>query len=150
MRFISNETFIDLKFTQHDRLDDHEQRIIDLEDQIHHLQNEDYIEYEGKKRKKGGDRAAWYRIRDEDYPTRAEWCVPGGVFGWYRDGIGPLLPNHLRPRRAAVVYSTAPDTLEEHPDPNEYDHYAPIVLVESPDCQISPILGRRGSGQTSR
>jgi hypothetical protein len=93
----------------------------------------DYTEdSDGKKRKRGKDRAAWYRICDEYFPTRAKWCVPGGVFGWYAEGVGPLLPNHIRPRRAVVVYSADPDTLEEHPDPGNPDHYVPIVLVHPP------------------
>lgn len=87
------------------------------------------VQQDGKRKRKGGDRAAWYRIRDDDYPTRHLWCVPGGVFGWYADGVGPLLPNEIRPRRSVVVYSTDPDTVEAHPNPDEGDHYVRIVMV---------------------
>jgi hypothetical protein len=100
-------------------------RIKYLEDTIQELT----LEERGKKRVRGGDRAGWLRIRDEDLPTREEWCIEGGVFGLYSDGVGRIVPQHIRPRRSVVVYSTDPDTVEEHPDPTHPDNFVRIVLV---------------------
>ena len=125
---------IDLQNTREEICDiqniiqDHNQRILNLEEQMRELQLDD-IEPGSKRIRKGGDRAGWMRIRDEDLSTRDQWCIEGGVFGLYADGVGPLVPNNIRTRRAAVVYSTDPDTVEEHPDPLHPEKYARIVLV---------------------
>lgn len=78
---------IELQSTQDELIDvetiveDHERRIGDLEEKIENLQVDSSTP--GQKRtKRGGDRAGWLRIRDEDLPTRNEWCVEGGVFGF--------------------------------------------------------------------
>ena len=93
----------------------------------------------GSKRPRGGgDRACWFKIRDADYPSRDEWCTPGSVFGLYADGVGPLLPNHICPRRSVVVYSTDPDIVEPHPNPLHQDRYARVVMVRSLFFTIPP------------
>ena len=93
-----------------------------------------------KRSRGGGDRACWFKIRDADYPSRDEWCTPGSVFGLYADGVGPL-----RSKRdendiyiLIVVYSTAPDTEEEHPNPKQPDRYARVVMVGSRSPHPSP------------
>jgi hypothetical protein len=84
-----------------------------------------------KRSRGGGDRACWFRIREADYPTSEKWCIPGGVFGMYVDGVGPLRSkkeekdNYL----SVVVYSTDPDTEEAHPNPQQYDHFVRVVMV---------------------
>jgi len=105
-------------------LDNHETRIEVLEKK---LDDGDLVG--GKRVRRGGDRARWMRIRDEDLPTREKWCVPGGVFGYYAEGIGPLVPVDQRPRQGIVVYSTDPDTVEEHPDSKHENCYARIVMI---------------------
>jgi hypothetical protein len=80
-----------------------------------------------KRSRGGGDRACWFRIREADYPTSEKWCIPGGVFGMYVDGVGPL--RSRRTYTQILVYSTAPDTLEEHPDPLRPDRYVRVVMV---------------------
>jgi hypothetical protein len=86
----------------------------------------------GTKRGRGGDRACWYPIRPCDLESRSEWCVPGGVFGYYSDGVGRLLPIDAVPvRRSIVVYSTDPDTVEAHPAPANPNHVL-VVMVSLP------------------
>jgi hypothetical protein len=88
----------------------------------------------------GGDRACFYPIRPCDFKTRGEWCVPGGVFGLYSDGVGKLLPiKDAAYRRSVVVYSTNPDTVEPHPDPANPESYARVVMV-SFHVSTTPLL----------
>ena len=82
-----------------------------------------------KKRKHSGDRATYYLIREADRKTKKDWCIPGGVFGLYADGVGPLRPLG---RCRIVVYSTLPDIEEPHPDPAHPDRYVRIVMVRDP------------------
>jgi hypothetical protein len=83
----------------------------------------------GTKRGRGGDRACWYPIRPCDLESCSEWCVSGGVFGLYSDGVGRLLPIDAVPvRRSIVVYSTDPDTVEAHPAPAKPNHVL-VVMV---------------------
>jgi hypothetical protein len=79
-----------------------------------------------KKRKTGGDRAHYYLIRTADLKTKHLWCVPGGVFGLYADGVGPLRPVG---RCGIVVFSKCPDIVEVHPDPDHPDLYVLAVMV---------------------
>jgi hypothetical protein len=141
---------IDLKCT----VQEHAAQLVDLKNRVGLLESmkggQDLCETNMKlPRKKlctreGGDRACWFRIRDVDYPSRMEWCTPGGVFGLYSDGVGPLLPNHVCPRRSVVVYSVNPDTVEAHPDPSHEDHYVRVVMVRflvlSPLCDSSFLI----------
>jgi hypothetical protein len=87
------------------------------------------LEEPPRKRKAGdqsGDRASYFRIRTADLKTKHLWCVPGGVFGLYADGVGPLRPvGHC----GIVVFSTCPDVEEPHPDPDHPDLYVRVVMV---------------------
>jgi hypothetical protein len=73
-----------------------------------------------------GDRATYYRIRKADQKTKNRWYLPGGVFGLYSDGVGPLRPVG---RCRLVVYSILPDTEEPHPDLAHPEKYARVVMV---------------------
>jgi hypothetical protein len=84
----------------------------------------------GSKRSRGGDRACWYPIRPCDLESCSEWCVPGGVFGLYSDGVGRLLPIDACVRRSIVVYSTDPDTVEAHPAPENSDHVLVVMVSQ--------------------
>lgn len=108
------------------RLDDHETRINQLESKF----NDDSVPG-GKRPRDGHDRARWMRIRSEDLPTKDEWCKPGCAFGYYVDGVGPLVPIEQRTRIGVVVYSTLPDTIEEHPDKAHENGYVLTVMVIS-------------------
>lgn len=91
----------------------------------------------GLKIRRGGDRAGWFRIRSEDFPTRSQWCVEGGVFGLYADGVGPLVACDVRRKKFVIVYSTDPDTVEDLPDPENPDLYVRYVMVVT---HLLPIL----------
>ena len=102
------------------------------------------------KRSRGGDRACWFPIRAADYPSREEWCTPGGVFGFYSDGVGPLRSKkeqEIHNYVAIVVYSTDPDTVEEHPNPDQPDHYVRVVMVVTLPFSFTPhcLSDRRSS-----
>jgi hypothetical protein len=97
-----------------------------------------------KKSRYGGDRACWYPIRRCDLDSRSEWCVPGGVFGLYADGVGRLLPIDACARRSIVVHSTDPDTVEAHPAPENPDHVL-VVMVSHSLFLASPCLSDRPS-----
>jgi hypothetical protein len=101
-----------------DRIDTHEEKLSLITEDLREL-----------KVKSGGDRAGWLRIRPDDLPTRAQWCIEGGVFGLYADGVGPLVRCDVRRKRSVVVYSTDPDTVEAHPNPDDPDSYVRIVMV---------------------
>lgn len=77
----------------------------------------------------GGDRAQWKPICPDQVPSRDDWCRPGCVFGVYRDGVGPLGPQHVHPFSDVVVYSTAPDTVEKLPTELSIENYARVVMV---------------------
>jgi hypothetical protein len=102
----------------------------------------DQISPGSKRVRVGGDRASWYPIRKADYSSRARWCTPGSVFGLYADGVGPLRSkkNSSLTWTQIVVYSTAPDTEEEHPNPKQPDRYVLIVMVGSRSPLPSPPL----------
>lgn len=107
------------------QIDNHEQRITLLEEEIPKLQAL------FSSPRNGGDRAGWIKIRPDDLPTRSLWYHEGGVYAYYSDGLGPLVKSSLRRKRTVYVHSTAPDIIEEHPDPSNYDNYARIVMVYS-------------------
>jgi hypothetical protein len=72
----------------------------------------------------GSDRAGWMKIRSEDLPTRHLWCHPGEVFGVYPDGVGYLRQQTKKYKfMSVIVFSTQPDTVEAHPEPQHHDHY---------------------------
>jgi hypothetical protein len=122
---------------QDERLDDLERRVEKLEQSKESEKPTDTSSIPGSKRFRaepagagpasGGDRARWLQIREADYPSREKWCTPGSVFGMYVDGVGPL--RSRRTYTQILVYSTAPDTLEEHPDPLRPDRYVRVVMV---------------------
>jgi hypothetical protein len=126
-----------------DAVHKHAEQLVDLRNRVGRLESRAQVQ-QSKRPRRGGDRACWFRIRDVDYPSRMEWCTPGGVFGLYSDGVGPLLPNHVCPRRSVVVYSVNPDTVEAHPDPSHEDHYVRVVMVRflvlSPLCDSSFLI----------
>jgi hypothetical protein len=103
------------------RIDLHETKLTGIETDIHSL-----------KVRAGGDRAGWLRIRSDDLPTRDRWCIEGGVFGLYADGVGPLVRCDVRRKKSVVVYSTDPDTVEDHPNPSDPDSYVRVVMVCAP------------------
>jgi hypothetical protein len=71
--------------------------------------------------------ACWLPIRPCDRESRNEWCLPGGVFGVYPDGVGRLLP--LPDRLSIAVYSVAPDIVDPHPDEAHPEDYVQVVKV---------------------
>jgi hypothetical protein len=114
-----------------------------LDERVGNLENyvgiNDHISPGPKRPRVGGDRACWWKIRKADYRSRVEWCTPGSVFGLYSDGVGPLRPKRsLSTWVQVVVYSAAPDTEEEHPNPQQYDRYVLVVMVSCPFVFHSP------------
>mmetsp|Transcript_25618 Transcript_25618/g.37847 ORF Transcript_25618/g.37847 Transcript_25618/m.37847 type:complete len:641 (+) Transcript_25618:97-2019(+) len=109
------------------RLDSVEGRLNDIEDGASAFENS------SKRPRRGGDRAQFMRVRPRCRENMQCWCTPGRVFGIYTDGIGPLLPSSTTFRRhqlsGVVVYSTCPDIIEDHVDPNISDDYVPVVMV---------------------
>jgi hypothetical protein len=77
-----------------------------------------------------GNRGSWFPIREEDRPTRHQWCVPGGVFGMFPDGIGPLVPFQIRTPHSLVVFSFLSEDPGNPPGPRQ--HYVCVVLVSPP------------------
>jgi hypothetical protein len=134
--FLANETSSPQHPTPHiDPLASLNERVTNLENFVG---INDQISPGSKRVRSGGDRASWYQIRDADYPSRKEWCTPGSVFGLYADGVGPLQPQQTYTK--VMVYSTAPDTEEEHPNPKQPDRYVLIVMVGSRSPLPSPPL----------
>jgi hypothetical protein len=77
--------------------------------------------------------AYYLPIRECDFPTREQWCIPGGVFAKYSDGtVGRLL--HIdaypdSPRTSIVVYAVNPATTESHPDSQHPERYVRVMKV---------------------
>jgi hypothetical protein len=73
--------------------------------------------------------AYYLPIRKSDLATRDRWCLPGGVFAKYSDGVGRLLPLEACPRESIVVYAFYPATSKPHPDPDHPNDYVQVVEV---------------------
>lgn len=137
-------------------------RVDNLEDTV----NQDYTNCpdSNKRVRKGGDRAAYMKIDPEHMATKDEWCKPGAVMGLFPRGIAPInADSRIKLIMALAVYSSQPDTMEEHPEPSMPHKYAPVVLVSeringfmlvSVDIIILLIwrvpTGRRSAGCTLR
>jgi hypothetical protein len=103
-------------------------RVDNLEDTV----NQDYTHCpdSNKRVRKGGDRAAYMKIDSEHMATKDEWCKPGAVMGLFPRGIAPInADSRIKLIMALAVYSSQPDTMEEHPEPSMPHKYAPVVLV---------------------
>jgi hypothetical protein len=123
----SREAHLDI----HDRLNLHDE-------QLHHIEKE----VTDLKVRSGGDRGGWLRIRSEDLPTRSQWCIEGGVFGAYADGVGPLVACDVRRKKSVIVYSTDPDTVEDLPDTENPDRFVRYVMVPPsfPSSSLPPFV----------
>ena len=111
-------------------------RVEDLEDRVDTLEgtlenNYTYLP-NGKRARRGGDRAQWMRIKAKYVSTRQKWCKPGAVMGVYPRGLGPI-HNRVNIHRilSVVVYSTDPDTIEALPKEGLQHEYAPVVMVRT-------------------
>jgi hypothetical protein len=126
----------------------HGRAISNLNQRVTTLEQEQNRERQGAEQEepqKGKDRACYLKIRPCDLATRKKWCVPGGVFGLYSDGVGKLLPLKSGAyRRSVYVYSVDPDILEAHPDPEHPELYVPVVMVSLPSLYcvfLTPFFG---------
>lgn len=111
-------------------------RVEDLEDRVDTLEgtlenNYTYLP-NGKRARRGGDRAQWMRIKAKYVSTRQKWCKPGAVMGVYPRGLGPIHNRaSIHKILSVVVYSTDPDTIEALPKEGLQHEYAPVVMVRT-------------------